>query len=198
MRFVDTLNQSSLSEQRVKETTRIKDNAITLFVNDLESAIKRETTTIAKQGKKSLSGFCARFHGGYSGNPFLGFVDEWNDDEKCTAQLTEKYGGGCPNIYRVDRIESGFLECRYGGLHGNPSSRNTLITLSDEDLKGLCRKVESMIEELGFTRYKVSLIDKQFYLIEETTTHGLFGGIKKHKKKHNDGMGKILHIEIQW
>lgn len=193
MSFVDSLSQTSINDQRAKEKETKIQSAISHFISDLETAIKTQATKAAQNNKKSLSGFFVTFCG-YGGDPYGAFVDQWEDSKETTKRLSKLNGGDTANIYRIDRIVDGFIETRYGGSFCKPTD---VIVLSDIQIREFQNDIESTIRNLGFTKFTVKTVQKQFYQIESKTTHGFFG-LKTQTKRYDDGIGKVLYIELFW
>ena len=200
MSFADTLKDVP----KKKSFIQAREEAMNGLIKDIEKSIKVLATDAAKNNYNSISGFLCKAASRATNE--LKLVSYWEENVR-TAQSPCKESP----ILRVDRFlyrakgksandtYSCFMYQYQGFVHYsenyNADLGNEYLSMSDSNIEELRIKVEKCICELGFTKYEIKIIPKQFLYFYKT--HTFWKKLDTITYKNGD-LGKVMYISISW
>ena len=182
IRKIDPTPERGIEQEKLEMIQRLTAHA--------EDAVKAETASAAKAGRKSISGV-------------LGLWSDTHDDRHDTIYEIGEKSLDDVELYQVSRfIKTNSLHntieiiCNGESNISCENSRGYLkyVVFSQDDLKNLCSSVSEMIYNLGFQIYSVATVEWTFHKIERIK--GFFGGYKE--KRRPTTTGRVLKIEVSW
>ena len=187
-----------------KSFIQAREQAMSNLIMDFEKSIKKLATEAAKTNSNNISGFLCE-----APRNELKLEYRWEEN---INNAKNKFNRTSP-ILRVDRYlyrEKGkssedtvqrFTYQSYCYVHYNenfnPDSGNDYHSMSETNIEELRSKLEKCICDLGFKKYEIKIVPKQFLFFYQTQTNTFFGKKDMILSKNGD-LGKVVYVSISW